>query len=609
LHDTLPEDIAVGSPSGGKPSEGHPASACYGPPMPRISHGRALAGLGLAAAVLVGAVLIIAAGALGPGGAPTPPGGSSATTGSPDGNGTGSSPQAGPSEGTATALPGLSPSSQPSPSAAPRQRALADREVFGFLPYWKLTDASTTLDFDQLTTVALFGVEAGPTGHLVEQTKAGRTPSGWAAWTSPAATALIGEAHAHGARAVLTIERFAWSTRQSKRTAALLSNPARRAILVTDIVGQVTAHGADGVNLDFEPVRPAVSQDFVALVRELRSGLDAARPGLQLTFDTTSDPTAYDLPALTADDAADAALLLGYDYRVAGSAVAGSLDPLASPDSGSLTDTLDAALSQVDPARLILALPWYGRAWSTPDDQPGSATLDPADSGASATVEYADALVQARINGRRYDATQASAWTAYLKRPCKGCPEVWRQLWYDDVDAFRAKAGLAAQHGLRGVGIWALGYDQGLPDLWMALRLAYGEVDDVRPPNGAASLDPGSVTGHHGGLPVVSRTLRLSLDAGDGNGGTGVAYVRVSGAPDLAADGSFLTGLTFPAAPSQSIALDSAGFTTDFPRGEERILVQWRDVAGNWSAALTIPFWESSPPVSGTPGPGSSSAP
>ena len=47
----------------------------------------------------------------------------------------------------------------------------------------------------------------------------------------------------------------------------------------------------------------------------------------------------------------------------------------------------------------------------------------------------------------------------------------WRQLWYDDVDAFGAKVGFALGKGLRGVGIWALGYQGMRPELWSVLRL------------------------------------------------------------------------------------------------------------------------------------------
>ena len=40
-----------------------------------------------------------------------------------------------------------------------------EREVFGFLPYWELTDPSTRLDWEKLSTVAYFGVGAAANRH------------------------------------------------------------------------------------------------------------------------------------------------------------------------------------------------------------------------------------------------------------------------------------------------------------------------------------------------------------------------------------------------------------------------------------------------------------
>ena len=45
------------------------------------------------------------------------------------------------------------------PAAAVDPGALK-REVFGFLPYWELSDSSTRLDWEKLSTVAYFGVGA-----------------------------------------------------------------------------------------------------------------------------------------------------------------------------------------------------------------------------------------------------------------------------------------------------------------------------------------------------------------------------------------------------------------------------------------------------------------
>ena len=44
--------------------------------------------------------------------------------------------------------------------------ALAAQEVFGFLPYWELSNADS-IDLATLTTVAWFGLEAGRDGQLI----------------------------------------------------------------------------------------------------------------------------------------------------------------------------------------------------------------------------------------------------------------------------------------------------------------------------------------------------------------------------------------------------------------------------------------------------------
>ena len=86
------------------------------------------------------------------------------------------------------------------------------REVFGFLPYWELSDSSTTLDWEKLSTVAYFGVGADGKGNLIKKTKSGATTVGWSGWTSSKMTSVINAAHASHARVVLTVQSFAWSS-------------------------------------------------------------------------------------------------------------------------------------------------------------------------------------------------------------------------------------------------------------------------------------------------------------------------------------------------------------------------------------------------------------
>ncbi len=62
---------------------------------------------------------------------------------------------------------------QPDPPAATDLR----RQVFGFLPYWELSDRSTRLDYQLLSTIAYFGVGADANGDLIKRNRDGSTRS------------------------------------------------------------------------------------------------------------------------------------------------------------------------------------------------------------------------------------------------------------------------------------------------------------------------------------------------------------------------------------------------------------------------------------------------
>lgn len=492
-----------------------------------------------------------------------------------------------------------------------RARALAATEVFGYLPSWELTDADA-IDLERLTTLAWFGLEAHPDGHLIRTTEGGAPVPGWSGWTSQAFTDLLARAHREGVRVVLTVERFAWDRAGARRTIALLEDPEARSTLVADIVATITERDVDGVSLDVEPLPRAVRSQFTALVRELRTAMNAVDPGLQLTVALTPDAAGYDVRALTAADAADAAILMGYEFHTATSGVAGSVDPLGDPGGFDLRESVSAVLDRTPASRVILALPWYGRAWSTKGSRPGSPTRSGGTILGSSTATYEEAVARATRSGRRYDRTAASAWSAYRASSCASCAVTWRQLWYDDVDSVRAKVGFALRRGLRGVGVWALGYQGRRPELWSALRLAVEGMKDARAPTGTATLAADSILGVREGLPLVGDVVALDLAAADGRSGSGVAFVRISTEGRLARDGALVSGVTFPVADTVRISMPDAGPVDEVfvpgggassalppasspqrPRpavtsGPRKIRVQWRDVAGTWSRPVVL---------------------
>jgi spore germination protein YaaH len=471
-------------------------------------------------------------------------------------------------------VPGNSASPTPTPAVTPplltpgppRDRALATTEVYGFLPYWEIGNADT-LDLERLTTLAFFGVEVNARGNVVRGANGVDAP-GWAAFNGPAWADLQARAQAAGVRAVLTIERFSWTDSQRRRTIRLLSDPAARIRATAQIMALVTERKLDGINLDFEPMPSEVTDEFTQFVRELRAAMNAVDPTLQLTFDAMPGIEGYDVAALTAEDAADAMFVMGYEYLTGAAARTGSNAPLVSVTGPrDLTGDVANILSQVDPDVVILGLPWYGRAWSTVSAQPHADTRGGARFPSSVTINYDDAIRQAQRTGRLYDDVEESAWSLYPSKvaDCQACRVTWRQLWYDDVDATRAKVEFALDQELRGVGFWALGYQGAGPEMWSVLELTVGGGQDRRPPTGTAELDPGSVTGERQGLPVVGPRVTLQLTARDGNQGSGPAFVRVAVEGTLDDDGQLVDGTTYPVTDAITFDPSSASPVYDLP--------------------------------------------
>ena len=356
------------------------------------------------------------------------------------------------------------------------------REIFGFLPYWELSDSSTTLDWRTLSTVAYFSVGCTSNGSLAKRNLDGSTTTGWAGWTSSRMTSVINAAHEHGTRVVLTVSCFAWTSGGAAIQAAVLRSSTARANLAKQIAAAVRDRGADGVNLDFEPIVAGYADEFTALVRKVRAELNNVARGYQLTFDTMALIGNQPIAAATAAGGADAVFVMGYDYRMAGSAYAGSISPLTGP-AYDLTDTVEAFTAKVSPSKIILGVPYYGRAWSTASDAVHARTLSPSKYGSSAVPLYADAVRFAASYGRRWDAIEQAPWTAYRKQTCTaayGCVTSWRELYYDDATSLKRRYDLVNREQLRGVGIWALGFDGARTELRAALAAKF--LSDRTPP-------------------------------------------------------------------------------------------------------------------------------
>ena len=81
---------------------------------------------------------------------------------------------------------------------------------------------------------------------------------------------------------------------------------------------------------------------------------------------------------------------MGYDYRTAGSSPVGSLAPIGGP-AYDIGDTVAAFLARVPASKVILGVPYYGRAWSTATASLHARNISGTKYGASVAIPYATA--------------------------------------------------------------------------------------------------------------------------------------------------------------------------------------------------------------------------
>ncbi len=116
--------------------------------------------------------------------------------------------------------------------------------------------------------------------------------------------------------------------------------------------------------------------------------------------------------------------------------------------------------------KLVVGLPYYGHQWETESQYPHSPGTN------CSTLFYTTLAARADTYGRLWDTESLTPWYAFQSRG-------WNQGWYDDAESLGLKYDIVRMAGLQGVGIWALGYDGDLPELWELL----GETFTLPPEN------------------------------------------------------------------------------------------------------------------------------
>jgi spore germination protein YaaH len=312
-------------------------------------------------------------------------------------------------------------------------------EVFGYHPYWMGT-AWQNYNYSLISTIAYFSAEATATGAL-------NNLHGWPV------TGLINIAHTNGVDVVLCVTLF-----NNSDLVTLLSNATYRQNLINNLLTQVQAGNADGVNVDFESFPASQKQNMVQFITDLTNTFHNEIPGSQVTLATPAVDwnDGWDYNALAT--VSDGLFIMGYNYHYGGSSTTGPIAPLTVNGYSILwtvNDYLVKTNNQVD--KLILGCPYYGFEWPATSGVAGAYTTD-----TGSAKFYAEMEGNALSYGKLWHESSQTPWYRYQN------PN-WIQGWYDDSLSLSLKYDFAINNDLLGVGVWALGYDGSNPELWTLL--------------------------------------------------------------------------------------------------------------------------------------------
>ncbi len=227
----------------------------------------------------------------------------------------------------------------------------------------------------------------------------------------------------------------------------VLNDPARRQRAIDAIYRAAAAMRFDGVNLDFEGVRPEDRDAFTLFVLDLNSKLKGLNMSLSLSLPAKSSDgqswlAGYDFSRL--GRAADFVVIMAYNQHYKTSAPG----PIAGYPWAERV--VKYAVSKIDPAKVLLGLGVYGYDWAS-----GAKTQSLVTTVAYERAERYGAQVV-------WDETERSPHYEYVDEYGRR-----HQVWFEDERSIAAKMELVDKYGLGGIALWRLGYPDA--DTWRVI--------------------------------------------------------------------------------------------------------------------------------------------
>ncbi|MBR1892518.1 MAG: hypothetical protein IJ815_03175 [Lachnospiraceae bacterium] len=260
------------------------------------------------------------------------------------------------------------------------------------------------------------------------------------AFTDISSSDYVTQAHNMGLKVWVVADNFNFSEfSPTADTYTVLSNTEKRQQLAEYLVASVVNCGADGLNIDFEQLSGETGQHFAQFIREL--SIECRKSGIVLSVDNYV-PMAYSklYHREVQGKVADYVIIMGYDEYNAASEEAG---PVAS--IGFVRDGIDKTLEEVDASKVINAVPFYTRIWTSGDGALSSQAVGMSDA-AQFIANHALSMEWDETSGYNY-ATGSDSKNTY-------------QVWLEDEQSIALKLNYMKEKNLAGFACWRLGFEK-----------------------------------------------------------------------------------------------------------------------------------------------------
>jgi spore germination protein YaaH len=346
-----------------------------------------------------------------------------------------------------------------------------NKTVFGFFPSWLYSDSIIkNIRFDLLTHIGIYSFGVYGSGML-------QTVDYWP-WNK-----LLSLARKNQLKIILTI-----SSSDPDTIHKILSNTISQKRLFSNVLNLIISDSLQGVNVDFENLydndKSALLNNFL---QNFKDTLLSVNKNLELSFDSPTDNIGgfWDFQGLA--QICDYLFVMCYDYYGSWSSHTGPSSPFSGGPPfifNSIINTINIYYYNVDPQKLIMGVPYYGNLWQTTTNQPYATINAAAGSGKwISSLYYYQIISSYSQKEKNWDSISSTPFLTWQNG------STWNQLWYDNDTSLTEKYNFAIGENMLGIGIWALGYDNGRQELWNLIQKKFSAVTGVEKIQNALPTD------------------------------------------------------------------------------------------------------------------------